>query len=137
MLGIITMVIILIAFISLIVAGVNIMNTSYASILDRTKEVGVFKAVGSKNSDILAMFVLEASILSFVGGLLGVLLGFIVSTVAGYFISAAGYSVFTPVFTWELVFGSLVFALIIGSLSGLIPAYKASKLRPVDALRYE
>ena len=136
-LGIITTVIILIAFISLIVAGVNIMNTSYASILDRTKEVGVFKAVGSKNSDILAMFVLEASILSLVGGLLGVALGFSVSTIAGYFISAAGYSVFTPVFTWELVVSSLVFALIIGSLSGLVPAYKASKLRPVDALRYE
>ena len=113
------------------------MNTSYASILDRTKEIGLFKAIGSKNSDILTIFVLESTILSLIGGVLGVMLGFLTSIFAGRFISEAGYSMFTPVFTWDLLFGSLIFALVIGALSGLIPAYKASKLKPVDALRYE
>ena len=136
-LSMITTVVILVALISLFVAGINIMNTGYASILDRTKEIGIFKAIGSKNSDILTIFVLESSILSLIGGIFGIILGFLISIFAGKFISEAGYSMFTPIFTWKLVFGSLIFALVIGALSGLIPAYKASKLKPVDALRYE
>ena len=136
-LNVITAVVILIAFISIFVAAVNIINTMYTSILERTKEIGIFKAIGSKNRDILLIFVIESGILSLVGGVLGVILGYIVSSFAGNMISAAGYSVFTPLFTWQLVAGSLLFAFFIGILSGLLPAYVASRLKPIDALRYE
>ncbi len=136
-LDIITLTVILIALISLIVASVNIMNTMYASILERTKEIGVFKAIGAKNNAILFIFVLESGILSLTGGIIGVLLGYSLSNLAGNIISKAGYSVFSPLFTWQLVLGSLIFAFLIGIFAGLFPAYKASKLKPIDALRYE
>ncbi len=136
-LSIITGVVILIAFISVFVAAVNIMNTMYTATLERTKEIGVFKAIGSKNSAILFIFVLEAGVLSLIGGILGVIIGYALSTFAGNIIAASGFGIFTPLFTWQLVVGSLVFSFMIGALSGLLPAYQASKLKPVDALRYE
>ncbi len=133
----ITAVVILLGFISVVVAAVNIMNTMYASILERTKEIGVFKALGSRNSSILLIFVLESGLLSLVGGILGVGTGYVISHYSGTVISDAGYSVFTPVFPLWLIVGSLVFALLIGIAAGLLPAYRASRLQPVDALRYE
>ena len=136
-LNVITIVVILIAFISLIVAAVNITNTMYASILERTKEIGVFKAIGAKNKSILLIFILESGLLSLIGGILGILLGYILSKFAGNLISKAGYAVFSPLFTWHLVVGSLLFAFLIGIFAGLFPAYRASKLKPIDALRYE
>ncbi len=136
-LSIITGVVILIAFISVFVAAVNIMNTMYTATLERTKEIGVFKAIGSKNSSILFVFVLEAGLLSLVGGILGVITGYLLATTAGTMVATSGFGVFSPLFTWQLVVGSLVFAFAIGALSGLLPAYQASKLKPVDALRYE
>ncbi|MDP1694990.1 MAG: ABC transporter permease [Candidatus Woesearchaeota archaeon] len=136
-LSIITGVVILIAFISVFVAAVNITNTMYTATLERTKEIGVFKAIGAKNSAILFVFILEAGVLSLIGGIIGVILGYLLSSVAGTAIAASGFGVFTPLFTWQLVVGSLVFAFLIGALSGLLPAYQASKLKPVDALRYE
>src|SRR3989338_545950 len=136
-LSIITGVVILIAFISVFVAAVNIVNTMYTATLERTKEIGVFKAIGSKNIAILFVFIFESGVLSLVGGILGVLAGYLLSSVAGTAIAASGFGVFTPLFTWQLVAGSLVFAFLIGALSGLLPAYQASKLKPVDALRYE
>jgi len=136
-LKVITMVVILIALISLIVAAVNITNTMYASILERTKEIGVFKAIGARNNSILLIFVLESGVLSLLGGIIGIVLGYFLSMLAGSLISKAGYSVFSPLFTWSLVVGSLLFAFLIGIFAGLFPAYRASKLKPIDALRYE
>ena len=136
-LGIVTAVVILIALISLIVAAVNIMNTMYASILERTKEIGVFKAIGAKNKAILFIFVLESGILSLIGGIIGVILGYFLSKLAGNLVSKAGYSIFSPLFTWQLVLGALLFAFLVGIFAGLFPAYRASKLKPIEALRYE
>lgn len=136
-LSIITGVVILIALISVFVAAVNIMNTMYTATLERTKEIGIFKAIGSTNSSILFLFVLEAGLLSLAGGILGVIAGYFLATTAGTFIAQAGFGAFSPLFTWQLVAGSLAFAFLIGALSGLLPAYQASKLKPVDALRYE
>jgi len=113
------------------------MNTMYTATLERTKEIGVFKAIGSRNSYILFIFVLEAGLLSLVGGLLGIITGYFISQFAGNIIANAGYSFFRPLFSWQLAVGSLVFAFLVGALSGLLPAYQASKLKPVDALRYE
>mgnify|MGYP001607989931 CR=1 FL=1 len=130
-------VVILIAIISVIVASVNIMNTMYASILERTREIGIFKAIGARNSDILLMFVLESGILSFIGGVLGLFLGMIIAKIGGIAISAAGYAAFQPYFSVTLSAIILAFALAVGLVSGIIPARKASKLKPVDALHYE
>ncbi len=136
-LDVITAVVLLIGLISVIVAAVNIMNTMYAAILERTKEIGVMKAIGSRNSYILFLFMLESGILSLVGGILGVLLGYGAASFAGNMISSAGYGFFSPLFSWGLVIASLVFSFLIGILAGLLPAYRASRLQPVDALRYE
>ena len=133
----ITGAVILIALISVIVAAVNTMNTMYAAILERTKEIGVFKAIGSRNTDILFIFVFESGLLSLIGGIVGVILGFIISHYAGQLIAQAGYAIFKPIFTWQLVIGSLIFSFIIGIIAGFLPAYRASQLRPIDALRYE
>lgn len=133
----ITAVVFVIGFISVIVAAVNIMNTMYAAILERTKEIGVFKAIGARNISLLLMFMLESGILSLIGGILGVGLGYLVAVLAGNQISAAGYGVFSPLFSAGLVMGALLFSFVIGVFAGALPAYRASRLQPVDALRYE
>ena len=130
-------VVVLVALISVVVAGVNITNTMFAAILERTKEIGVLKAIGSKNIDILIIFVFESGLLSLVGGVFGVLTGYLIGVAAGKAVAAAGYALFKPLFTWGLAAGSLLFAFLVGVLSGLIPAYRASQLKPVDALHYE
>ncbi len=136
-LTIVTTVVLLIACISLIVASVNITNTMYTSILERTKELGVFKAVGARNRDIMGIVVLESGMLSLLGGIIGAALGSGVALVAGKVVAAAGYAAFRPLVTWQLILGVLLFSLLIGIIAGIFPAYQASKLRPVDALRYE
>lgn len=130
-------VLILIALISLIVASVNIMNTMYTSVLERTKEIGIMKAVGARNSNILFVFVFESGFLGLVGGILGVGLGFTVASIGGAVAAGAGYSLLKPIFPWYLIIGCILFSFFVGALSGLMPAIRASKQKPVDSLRYE
>jgi putative ABC transport system permease protein len=120
-----------------IVASVNIMNTMYASILERTKEIGVFKAIGARNSEIVLIFMAESGVLSLIGGIIGLIIGFLIAKVGGLAISAAGYGFLKPFFSWQMVFWILFFSLLVGLAAGLLPAYKASKLKPVETLRYE
>jgi putative ABC transport system permease protein len=136
-LNVIISVVLLIAVISIIVASVNIMNTMYASILERTKEIGIFKAIGARNSEILWIFMTESGILSLLGGIIGVILGFIIAKVAGSIIASAGYGFFAPYFSWQMVASILLFSFAVGLIAGFLPAYRASKLSPVEALRYE
>ena len=128
---------VLIALVSLIVAFVNIMNTMYTAIIERTKEIGVMKAVGARNSDILLIFVFESGFLGFVGGLLGVIIGYAVASIGGGIAAASGFALLKPEFPVILIFGCLLFSLLVGVAAGYLPARRASKLRPVDALRYE
>jgi len=130
-------VLLLIALISLIVASVNIMNTMYTSVLERTKEIGVMKAIGARNTSIMKIFIYESGILGLIGGILGVVLGFLVASAAGGAAAAAGYSSLRPIFPVFLVLGCLLFSFLIGAASGFFPALKASKLKPANALRYE
>ena len=127
----------LIALISLIVASVNIMNTMYTAVLERIKEIGVMKAVGAKNSDIFTIFVMESALLGIIGGTLGVALGYLVAKTGGQIAASAGYALLKPVFPWYLIFGCIMFATIVGTLAGMLPAIQASKQKPVDSLRYE
>ncbi len=127
-----------VASISLLVGGVGIMNTMYTSVLERVREIGVMKAVGARNLDILVMFVFESGLLGLVGGVIGVILGLIISKTAeviAYMLLNSKILVIS--LSWQLLVGVLAFSFLIGALSGLIPAMQASKLKPVEALRYE
>ena len=120
-----------IAAISLIVGGIGIANTMYTSVLERTKEIGVMKAIGGQNKEILSIFLIEAALLGLVGGIIGALMGlslaFGVSSLAG-----ANFKVTLSV---PLLLLAIGFSLLIGIVSGIIPALQASKLNPVEALR--
>ena len=126
-----------IAGISLLVGGVGVMNTMFTSVLERTKEIGVMKAVGAKNGHIWTIFLIESGLMGLVGGIVGTVLGLGLSTLAsafiGRFFSIDMIVVASPILIFATLFGS--FAL--GAFAGLWPAWRASKLQVVDALRYE
>ena len=135
---VIQVVLIGIAAISLLVGGIGIMNTMYASVLERTKEIGTMKAIGAKNSHILLLFVIESGLLGLVGGLIGIIIGLILAKTAEYFAAIyIGSHLLKASLNPLIILGSLVFSFIVGTLSGILPALQASKLKPVDALRYE
>lgn len=127
-----------IAAISLLVGAVGIMNTMYTAVLERTKEIGIMKAVGAKNSEIMLLFLIESGLLGLVGGIIGVILGYLLGKTAEIIAGQVlGTDLLKLYFPPELIIGALAFSFIIGSLSGMVPARQASHLRPVDALRYE
>ena len=136
-LAIINGVLVLIALISLVVAGVNIMNTMYTSVLERTKEIGIMKAIGAENKDIRNIFIFESGFLGAIGGALGIILGYLIAKAGGAIAAAYGFAALKPTFPLWLIIGCLLFAFSVGALSGFLPAMQASKLKPVDALRYE
>jgi len=134
-LNIINLIVIGIAAISLIVGGVGIANTMYTSVIERTCEIGVMKAVGAKNSDIMWIFMIESGLLGLVGGIAGALIGLGAAlSVSSIATSALGVP-FNVIISYPLLFGAISFSFIIGIVSGVLPARQASKLKVVDALR--
>ena len=127
----------LIALISVIVSAVNTANTMVTSVLERTKEIGAMKAIGARNSTIRNIFLLESSILGFVAGVLGVILGAALSSLAGLALKTLGWGFLSPQFSWQLFAALVLFATVVGTLSGLTTAIQASLQNPVDSLRYE
>jgi putative ABC transport system permease protein len=136
-LGIVQLVVIGIAAISLIVGGIGITNTMYTSVLERTRQIGVMKAVGAKNRDVLAIFIFESGIIGLIGGAIGVLLGALAGKAIELTASVAGFSMLQISISPYVVVLGLLFALVIGVISGIAPARHASRLNPVEALRYE
>ena len=120
-----------IAGISLLVGGIGIMNIMLVSVTERTREIGLRKAIGATNKDIMVQFLIEAMLMSFLGGIFGVLLGWAVATLITVF---TGWSVKVSLFSVLL---STSFSLVVGILFGLWPAKKAAALDPIEALRYE
>jgi putative ABC transport system permease protein len=125
-----------IAAVSLLVGAVGIANTMFTSVLEKTKEIGTMKAIGAKNRDILMIFLFNSAMVGLVGGILGVILGSFVSSglqmMMGGNMTGGGGGV-----SFSLMLKGLTLAVLIGVISGVVPAYRASKLKPVDALRYE
>jgi putative ABC transport system permease protein len=120
-----------IASISLLVGGIGIMNIMLAAILERTREIGVRRAVGATQKDIIRQFVIEAVLISFAGGLLGIVLGFGMSEMIAWF---AGWS---TVVTLASILLAFVVSISVGLVFGIYPAMKAARLDPVEAIRYE
>ena len=124
-------VMICIAGISLLVGGIGIMNIMLATVLERTREIGVRRAIGARQADIVRQFLTEAVLISIVGGLIGIAFGFTLSKVIA---SAAGWSTLVTTSSIVIAFGVSVS---IGLLFGIYPAVQAAKLDPIEAIRYE
>lgn len=125
------LVMVAIASISLLVGGIGIMNIMLANILERTREIGVRRAIGARRSDVVRQFLVEAVLISFVGGMLGIVLGMTMSKTIAVL---AGWSTVTSISSIAL---SFTFSVSVGLIFGLYPAMKAAKLDPVEAIRYE
>lgn len=135
-----------IAAISLLVGAIGIANTMFMSVMERTRQIGVLKALGTTNVEVTELFLMESSIMGFIGGLIGIFLGFIASGIVSElgirFLGAGGgpgarnltsLTFISP----DLIIFALGFSVIIGALSGFLPARRAASLQPVEALRYE
>jgi putative ABC transport system permease protein len=125
-----------IAAISLLVGGIGIMNIMLVSVTERTREIGLRKAVGARKRDILLQFLTESALLSMFGGIIGIGLGWGLATIVGM-IAAASDTELTPVVGLDAVLLATLFSTAVGLFFGLYPAKRASDLEPVEALRYE
>lgn len=134
-LGIIQLVIFLLSGVAILVGGIGITNSMFTSVRERTREIGLMKAIGAKNSAIILIFLIEAGIIGILGGIGGLLLGtFLAKAVDYYGQNNPSFYITTTIAPWMVIF-ALLFSFFVGCLSGLLPARAASKLKPVEALR--
>ncbi len=127
----------IIAAISIVVGGIGIMNTMFTSVLERTNEIGIMKSIGARNSSIFSLFFIESGLIGSIGGILGAIIG--ISMALGLaFVGrlALGSNLIRAEISIWLVLGSIFGSFLLGSIFGVIPAIRASKLNPVDALRH-
>jgi putative ABC transport system permease protein len=125
-----------IAAISLLVGGIGIMNIMLVSVTERTREIGLRKALGARKRDILLQFLTESSLLSLLGGVLGIALGWLISFAIGKIATATGNN-FTPDVGLNAILLAVIFSTAVGLFFGIYPSNRAASLEPVEALRYE
>ena len=136
-LGTMKMFLLAIAAVSLLVGAIGVANTMFTSVLEKTKEIGIMKAIGARNRDILLIFLFNAGLIGFIGGTLGVLFGAAISSLMASLTGAMPMAKGGTLVTLDAVALALFVSVAVGIVSGVIPAYQASKLKPVDALRFE
>ncbi len=136
-LGVVKLVLGAFAAVALIVGGVGIMNTMFTSVLERTREVGIMKALGATDRSILYLFLSEAGLLGAIGGALGILISYGFAKVIEFAAASRDLAILQIDFDPVVVLGTLFFTFVIGSVFGAIPAVRASRLHPTEALRYE
>ncbi len=125
-----------IAAISLLVGGIGIMNIMLVSVTERTREIGLRKALGARRRDILIQFLVESSMLSLIGGIVGILFGWLIAFIVGRVAAATGTD-FTPIVGADAILLATLFSAAVGLFFGIYPANRAAGLEPVEALRYE
>lgn len=125
-----------VAAISLLVGGIGIMNIMLVSVTERTREIGLRKAIGARKRDILIQFLTESAFLSLVGGLIGIGFGWLIAFAVGQVAKASG-TPFNPTVGWDAILLATLFSTAVGLFFGLYPANRAANLEPVEALRYE
>jgi putative ABC transport system permease protein len=123
--------VLLVSCIALLAAGVGIMNIMLVSVTERTREIGIRKAIGAQQSDVLSQFIIEAVILCQIGGIIGIILGILGGNIVGLMLNVPA------VIPWEWVGIGLMVCTVVGLVFGVYPAWKASALDPIEALRYE
>jgi len=130
-----------IAAISLLVAGIGIMNIMIVSLIERTREIGILKAIGMKSRTVLYIFLTESVIIGLIGAVIGIVSGWVLANIVALFLGRGGIIgsalTITPVLTIEVVLGAMFFGIGISVIFAIYPAWRASKLKPVEALRYE
>ncbi len=124
------------AAVSLLVGGIGILNIMLVTVAERTREIGLRKAVGATNKNIMKQFLIESGILTALGGLIGIIVGVIISYLMSVLMNYLGYDWAFVISLWSVVLAISV-SVLTGVIFGLYPSYKASKLDPIDALRYE
>jgi len=139
--GILQTVLIAIASIALVVASIGIMNTMLTSVMERTREIGIMKAIGATNKDIMSIFIIEGLLLSLIGGLSGIISGILGSQGVAALLSnmgpGGGGIPLEPVITYMAIALGLSVSMIVGVISSLYPAWKAARMSPIEAVRYE
>ncbi|MCD5425440.1 MAG: ABC transporter permease [Methanosarcinaceae archaeon] len=126
-----------IAFIALIVGCIGIINTMLMSVIERTREIGIMKAIGATKKDILSLFLIEATIVSFIGGVLGVMLGVAISLIINIGISRFIITDMELIISPIVLIGGILIAVVTGIIGGLYPAKRAANMKPIEALRHE
>jgi len=126
-----------IAGISLLVGGVGVMNTMFTSVLERTRDIGIMKAVGASNGNIMFLFIMESGLIGLVGGIVGTVLGLGLSTLTSVLIGGVFDVNVAVVASPVLIIVTLAFSFALGAFAGLWPARRAARLPVVEALRYE
>jgi putative ABC transport system permease protein len=139
--GILQLVLVGIASIALVVASIGIMNTMLTSVMERTREIGIMKAIGATTRDIMSIFIIEGVLMSGVGGAIGIFLGVFgsqaLTLILSSFMSMGGSFNLVPIITVTSVVLAVAVSLIVGVLSSLYPAWKAARMSPIEAVRYE
>ena len=125
-----------IAAISLLVGGIGIMNIMLVSVTERTREIGLRKALGARKRDILIQFLVESSMLSLIGGIIGIMFGWLIAYIVGRVAAATGTN-FTPIVGLDAILLATIFSTAVGLFFGIYPANRAANLQPVEALRSE
>lgn len=134
--GIIETFLMLIASVAVIIGGIGVMNTMYTSVLERTREIGILKAIGARQSHVIALFMVESATIGLAGGIVGIGLGGIAAQYVAYLARGQGFKYFDAAFNWRTAIIALTVSIIVGAIAGVLPARQAAKQRPANALKY-